>query len=103
MLRQVRRARPDIEREYREARQDNYKRPYLNLEEVTDEEIRLVKQAVPRRVTHEKKRKLPRDRLISLQCAIFHEDGWSDEQIAQWLGKKTEATARNYVKAGLRV
>ena len=102
MLREVRQNHPEIEKEYQEARWENYKRPYVDLEEATAQELRLVSSAIPQRTSRETKTKPPRDRLTCLQAAIFHQDGWSEEQIAKWLGEKTEATARNYINDGLQ-
>jgi hypothetical protein len=103
MLREVRKNHPEIEREYQEARWENYARPYVDLEEVTAQELRLMSSAIPKRTSRKKKTKSPRDRLTCLQATIFHQDGWSEEQIAEWLGKKTIATARNYINDGLRI
>ena len=103
MLREVRENHPEIEREYHAARWENYKRPYVDLEEVTAQELRLMSSAIPKRTSREKKTKAPRDRLRCLQAALFHQDGWSEMQIAEWLGEKTEATATNYINDGLRI
>jgi hypothetical protein len=102
MLREVRKNHPEIEKEYQEARWDNYSRAYVDLEEVTAQELRLMSSAVPKRTSRKKKTKSPRDRLTCLQAAMLHQDGWSEEQIAEWLGKKTITTARNYISDGLR-
>lgn len=103
MLREVRQNHPEIEKEYQEARWNNYKRPHVDLEEVTAQELRLVSSAIPQRASRETKTKPPRDRLTCLQAAIFRQDGWSEEQIAEWLGGKTEATARNYINDGFGI
>ena len=59
--------------------------------------------AIPQRAARETKPKPPRDRLTCLQAAIYHQDGWSEEQIGKWLGGKTEGTASNYINEGLRI
>jgi len=102
MLREVRKNHPEIERDYQEARWENYKRPYVDLEQVTAQELRLISSAFPKRTSREKKTKSRRDRLKCLQAAIFHQDGWTEEQIAKWLGEKTIATAKTYIDDGLR-
>jgi len=92
--------------EYHERVEDNKPRPYIFVEEITsrkdvEEAFRLIK-ASERYPTREGRPR--RDRLVALQCAVFHDHhGWTYEQVASHFGWVDHTLVSKYLRDGRRL